>query len=90
MRRYSNHTLINGAGAGISPPPPENGDQMDDHKIPTWGYKPGESKLFDLNPGEKLPDGWSDSPVSEQGKEEAPRKLKKSTEDRANGDSDGN
>jgi hypothetical protein len=29
--------------------------------IPTWGYKSdGTAKIFDLEEGEDLPDGWSD------------------------------
>jgi len=29
--------------------------------IPTWGYKSdGTAKIFDLEEGENLPDGWSD------------------------------
>lgn len=32
--------------------------------IPTWGYQPdGSAKIFDLAPGEALPDGWSTSPA---------------------------
>lgn len=31
---------------------------------PTWGYRPnGEAQIFDLAPGEGLPDGWHDSPA---------------------------
>lgn len=31
---------------------------------PTWGYKPdGAAQIFDLAPGEGLPDGWHDSPA---------------------------
>jgi len=31
--------------------------------IPTWGYKSdGTAKIFDLEEGENLPDGWSDRP----------------------------
>ncbi|WHQ72528.1 hypothetical protein [Methylorubrum extorquens] len=31
---------------------------------PTWGYKPdGAAQIFDLAPGERLPDGWHDSPA---------------------------
>jgi chromosome segregation ATPase len=30
---------------------------------PTWGYKPdGSAEIFDLAPGETLPDGWHGSP----------------------------
>lgn len=30
----------------------------------TWGYKPtGEAKIFDLAPGEALPEGWEASPT---------------------------
>lgn len=33
-------------------------------KIPTFGYKAGaEPTIFDLAPGEPLPDGWVDSPA---------------------------
>jgi hypothetical protein len=65
MRRYSNHSLINGAGAGIiSPPALDKGHDMSEETIPTWGYRSGEAKLFELKPGEALPDGWSDAPVA--------------------------
>ena len=31
---------------------------------PTWGYKPdGSAQIFDLAPGEGLPDGWHHSPA---------------------------
>ncbi|MDV2984161.1 UNVERIFIED_CONTAM: hypothetical protein Q9R58_07590 [Methylobacteriaceae bacterium AG10] len=31
---------------------------------PTWGYRPdGAAQIFDLAPGEGLPDGWHDSPA---------------------------
>lgn len=30
-------------------------------KIPTWGYRPGKARIFELAPGEKLPPGWSDT-----------------------------
>jgi hypothetical protein len=31
--------------------------------IPTWGYRSdGSAKIFDLEEGEILPDGWSDRP----------------------------
>ena len=30
---------------------------------PTWGYRPdGSARIFDLGPGEDLPDGWHPSP----------------------------
>jgi len=30
---------------------------------PTWGYQPdGSARIFDLTPGESLPDGWNASP----------------------------
>lgn len=29
---------------------------------PTWGYRRGEAKIFDLKHGESLPDGWSRRP----------------------------
>ena len=32
-------------------------------KIPTFGYKGLEAKLFELEPGEGLPDGWIDHPT---------------------------
>ncbi|MTW19401.1 hypothetical protein GJ689_24735 [Rhodoplanes serenus] len=31
--------------------------------LPTWGYRPGEARLFDLAPGEALPAGWADAPA---------------------------
>jgi hypothetical protein len=30
--------------------------------IPTCGYKDGTAKIFDLEEGKNLPDGWSDRP----------------------------
>lgn len=33
-------------------------------KLPTWGYHRTEAaKVFDLAPGEALPNGWYDSPA---------------------------
>lgn len=33
--------------------------------IPTWGYASGgDAKIFDLEPGEALPDGWADTPAA--------------------------
>jgi hypothetical protein len=29
---------------------------------PTWGYRKGEGKVFELNPGETLPEGWTEIP----------------------------
>lgn len=63
MRVYSKHSLINGTGAGESSSPANSEDRMSE-KIPTWGYKGGEAKIFDLEPGEKLPAGWADSPTA--------------------------
>ncbi|MDQ2079495.1 hypothetical protein RA307_04815 [Xanthobacteraceae bacterium Astr-EGSB] len=38
---------------------------MEVKTIPTWGYHPVHAaKIFDLAPGEKLPKGWHDNPVS--------------------------
>lgn len=35
-----------------------------DQSNPTWGYRPtGEAKIFDLVPGETLPEGWEASPA---------------------------
>lgn len=32
--------------------------------VPTWGYRPdGSAEIFDLAPGEGLPDGWHPSPT---------------------------
>lgn len=31
--------------------------------VPTWGYKAGEAKIFNLQEGEDLPAGWVDSPA---------------------------
>ena len=63
MRVYSKHSLINGTGAGDVLPPANSEDKMSE-KIPTWGYKGAEAKIFKLEPGEALPAGWSDSPVA--------------------------
>jgi hypothetical protein len=36
---------------------------MMNETTPTWGYKPdGSAEIFDLAPGEALPDGWHASP----------------------------
>lgn len=35
----------------------------DIEKVPTWGYKGSESKLFELGPDDELPEGWADSPT---------------------------
>lgn len=33
--------------------------------IPTWGYaSSGDARIFDLEPGEALPDGWADTPAA--------------------------
>lgn len=35
-----------------------------DQTVPTWGYKPdGSAEIFNLAPGEALPDGWQSSPA---------------------------
>ncbi len=58
-RKTSNNTLINGAGAVmVQPPVPGEVGET----IPTFGYKGSEAKLFDLKPGEALPNGWADRP----------------------------
>lgn len=36
---------------------------MNDETIPTFGYRRGEAKIFNLRKGEKLPKGWQDTPV---------------------------
>lgn len=75
MRVYSKHSLNNGAGVGESSPPANSEDNMSD-KIPTWGYKGSESKLFELAPGEALPAGWADSPVAAPVAAPEPKKPK--------------
>jgi len=37
-------------------------DEMSAKKFPTWGYRRGEAKIFDLGEGERLPAGWYDDP----------------------------
>jgi len=37
-------------------------DEMSAKKFPTWGYRRGEAKIFDLGEGERLPQGWYDDP----------------------------
>ena len=33
------------------------------HVTPTWGYaENGDARIFELEPGERLPDGWLDAP----------------------------
>lgn len=57
---------------------------------PTWGYRRNaetgevESKLFELEAGGKLPDGWADSPA---GLPEAAGKKKKPVPVKADDDS---
>ena len=35
-----------------------------DTTIPTWGYRPnGDARIFDLAPGQALPEGWEASPA---------------------------
>ena len=37
---------------------------MSDLTVPTWGYRAsGEAKIFDLVPGERLPESWEASPA---------------------------
>jgi hypothetical protein len=31
--------------------------------VPTWGYRKGESRIFELPAGAGLPEGWYDSPM---------------------------
>ena len=39
-------------------------DTPDTTTFPTWGYRPdGEARIFVLQAGESLPDGWSPSPA---------------------------
>jgi septal ring factor EnvC (AmiA/AmiB activator) len=34
-------------------------------KVPTWGYHAVEpARIFHLKPGEKLPEGWADTPAA--------------------------
>lgn len=53
---------------------------MSDKTIPTFGYRAGEAKLFQLAPGEALPEGWFDTPQPDNDPEpeaaptEAPKK----------------
>jgi hypothetical protein len=30
-------------------------------KLPTWGYRSGKARVFELAPGEALPKGWADT-----------------------------
>lgn len=58
------NTLINGPemAAGVQPAAAAA------DVVPTWGYKGGEARVFNLKPGEKLPDGWSDTPSDKSDK----------------------
>lgn len=50
---------------------------MSETTIPTWGYKPGEGRIFELKPGEKLPEGWLDTPQpAPDNSPEEPKKRK--------------
>jgi hypothetical protein len=31
--------------------------------VPTWGYRSGEQRIFELQEGQSLPEGWYDSPA---------------------------
>lgn len=41
----------------------------DEQTIPTWGYSATDAKIFDLKPGESLPDGFFDHPAKVVGSE---------------------
>lgn len=56
------NSLINGTEGAMLPSDPPA--PVDDGLIPTWGYRGDESQIFNLKPGEALPDGWADSPVA--------------------------
>jgi hypothetical protein len=52
------NNLLNGPQAGDTSPAAQPNEG-----IPTFGYHPdGRAEIFHLKPGEKLPDGWFDSP----------------------------
>lgn len=52
------NSLLNGPQVGETPPAAQP-----DEGIPTFGYHAdGRSQIFHLRPGEKLPDGWHDTP----------------------------
>ena len=53
--------LINGTEGAMVPSDPT--PQVAADTVPTWGYRGDEAKIFDLKPGESLPDGWADSPA---------------------------
>lgn len=36
---------------------------MNEKTIPTYGYRNGEARIFQLKPGEMLPKGWRDTPA---------------------------
>jgi hypothetical protein len=49
--------------------------------VPTWGYRGDEARIFELAPGESLPEGWVDSPAKAEpaagAAEAAPEKPKR-------------
>lgn len=49
-------------------------------KVPTWGYKGAESKLFELGPDETLPEGWADAPTPTEPIEEPAESAEVATE----------
>ena len=56
------NSLINGTEGAMAPSDPPAAEP-DPNVVPTWGYRhPGLARIFDLQPGEKLPAGWYDSP----------------------------
>lgn len=46
---------------GLQAKAEEDEAQKNAGKVQVWGYKKGKAKLFTLNKGEKLPDGFSDT-----------------------------
>lgn len=56
------NTLINGTEGAMAPSDPVPAEP-DPNIVPTWGYKLGAARIFQLRIGEPLPPGWYDSPA---------------------------
>jgi hypothetical protein len=63
VSRFSNHSLINGTGAGASSPPDPNGDTMSEPDRRVFMYKGKEARLF--NSPDEVPEGWLDHPTDD-------------------------
>lgn len=49
---------------------------MEAKTVPTWGYSKKDAQIFELKEGEKLPEGYYDSPVAMEEAETKPEETK--------------